>query len=399
MNNGNGDNVENGLLKQIKFELNDNTPGEKQKNDMICYDIMHGEKKVAEIDTRGKATVLDERFIPYDLYLEEECDFDTLINNMNNFYHWCASRVLSLDRKYAKEILNSIGMAQAMTDRDRAKISLSYHCVSLTDIYWVKKSDEDISYEKINLYDNSLNEAVVELSLRGKPMTVTNQELAPDLSTKGCFPKAWIRRGKDFILLKDGGDDAVQKELLASRLCQCFDFKQVKYEEGFYDGQKVTQSKMITSKQYSIVSKMEFEIYAQNHDLAVLDECLRIDKETYYGMNILDYLVGNIDRHPENWGLLVDNQMNKYISLYPIMDLNQSFGSYDTIDGANCQTVYPEKKTQREAAIEAVRNIGLHQIKDIDGELFEDKIEWKEMFFRRLEELKNAVDDSGNMRF
>ena len=394
-----GDNVENGLLKQIKFELNDNTPGEKQKNDMICSDIMHGEKKVAEIDTRGKATVLNERFIPYDLYLEEECDFDTLINNMNNFYHWCASRVLSLDRKYAKEILNSIGMAQAMTDRDRAKISLSYHCVSLTDIYWVKKSDEDISYEKINLYDNSLNEAVVELSLRGKPMTVTNQELAPDLSTKGCFPKAWIRRGKDFILLKDGGDDVVQKELLASRLCQCFDFKQVKYEEGFYDGQKVTQSKMITSKQYSIVSKMAFEIYAQNHDLAVLDECLRIDKETYYGMNILDYLVGNIDRHPENWGLLVDNQTNKYISLYPIMDLNQSFGSYDTIDGANCQTVYPEKKTQREAAIEAVRNIGLHQIKDIDGELFEDKIEWKEMFFRRLEELKNAVDDSGNMRF
>ena len=31
---------------------------------------------------------------------------------------------IPLLRKYAKEILNSIGMAQAMTDRDRAKISL-----------------------------------------------------------------------------------------------------------------------------------------------------------------------------------------------------------------------------------------------------------------------------------
>lgn len=393
MNDGNGDTVENGLLRQGIIELNDNTPRKKHKNDITCYDIMHGERKVAEINTRGEAAVLDERFIPYDLYLENECDFDTLINNINNFYHWCASRVLSLDRKYAKEILNSIGMAQAMTDRDRAKISLSYHCVSLTDIYWVKKSDEEISYEKINLYDNSLNEAVVELSLRGKPMTVTNQELAPDLSTKGCFPKAWIRREKDFILLKDGSDDAVQKELIASKLCQCFDFKQVKYKEGFYDGEKVTESKIITSRQYSIVSKMAFEIYAQNHDLNVLDECLRIDKETYYGMNILDYLVGNIDRHPENWGLLVDNQTNEYVSLYPIMDFNQSFGGYDTIDGANCQTVYPEKRTQREAAIEAVRNIGLHQIKDIDGAVFEDKIEWKVMFFRRLEELKHAVDD------
>ena len=383
--------VENGLLQQTKLiERHDNNPGKKHNYDITYYDIMHGERKVAEINTRGEATVLSERFIPYDLYLENDRDFDTLINNMNNFYHWCASRVLSLDRKYAKEILNSIGMAQAVTDRDRAKISLSYHCVSLTDIYWVKKSDEEISYEKINLYDNSLNEAVVELSLRGKPMTVTNQELAPDLSTKGCFPKAWIRREKDFILLKDGGEDTVQKELLASRLCQCFDFKQVIYNEGFYDGQKVTESKIITSQQYSIVSRMAFEIYAQNHDLDVVDECLRIDKETYYGMNILDYLVGNIDRHPENWGFLIDNQTNKYISLYPIMDFNQSFGGYDTIEGANCQTVYPEKKTQREAAVEAVRNIGLHQIKDIDGDLFGDKTEWKAMFFQRLDELKNC---------
>ena len=389
--------MENSLLHPIrKTEMNNNVSRKKQNKSMICYEIMHGEKKVAEINTRGEATVFNERFIPYDLYLDDDRDFDTLINNMNNFYYWCASRVLSLDRKYAKEILNSIGMAQAVTDRDRAKISLSYHCVSLTDIYWVKKSDEEISYEKINLYDNSLNEAVVELSLRGKPMTVTNQELAPDLSTKGCFPKAWIRRGKDFILLKDGGDDAVKKELLASRLCQCFDFKQVRYKEGFYDGQKVTESKIITSKQYSIVSRMAFEIYAQNHDLNVLDECLRIDKETYYGMNILDYLVGNIDRHPENWGLLVDNQTNEYVSLYPIMDFNQSFGSYDTIEGANCQTVYPDKMTQREAAIEAVKNIGLYQIKDIDESFFEDAMEWKEMFFQRLEELKTATDDSGS---
>lgn len=383
--------MENRVLKAKDFESNDNLPRKKQKNELLCYELMHGDKKVAEINTRGEAVILNEDFLPYDLYLEEEKDFDTLINNMNNFYHWCASRVLSLDRKYAKEILNSIGMAQAMTDRDRAKISLSYHCVSLTDIFWVRKNSEDISYENINLYDNSLNEAVVALSLRGKPMTVTNQELAPDLSTKGCFPKAWIRREKDFILLKDGGEEVVKKELLASRLCQCFDFKQVNYTEGFYDGQIVTESKIITSKQYSIVSKMAFEIYTLNHDLDVLDECLRIDKETYYGMNILDYLVGNIDRHPENWGVMVDNRTNDYISLYPIMDFNQSFGCYDTIDGANCQTVYPERKSQREAAIEAVKNIGLHQIKDINEDLFEDNLEWKEMFFRRLEELKPYI--------
>lgn len=368
------------------IELNDNAP--KINRSITCYEIMHGEKKVAEINSQGMASVLNDRFMPYDLYLEDERDFDTCFNNILNFQHWCASRVLTLDRKYAKEIMNSIGMAQAMTDQDRAKISLSYHCVSLTDIFWVKESHEDISYEQINIYDHSLNEAVVELSLRGKPMTVTNQEMAQDLSTRGCFPKAWIRRKKDFILLKDGGCEIVKKELIASQICQCFDVKQVKYEKNYYDGQIVTESVLVTSKEYSMVSKAAFEVYAINHDLDVIDECLRLDKETYYGMNILDYLVGNIDRHPENWGFLVDNQTNECISLYPIMDFNQSFGSYDTIDGAMCLTGRGEIKTQREAAIEAVKIIGLRQIRNVDDMIFEDKIAWKEMFWRRYGELK-----------
>ena len=38
----------------------------------------------------------------YVYYLEESNDFDDLVNNLANFYHWCASRVLSLDRTYAK---------------------------------------------------------------------------------------------------------------------------------------------------------------------------------------------------------------------------------------------------------------------------------------------------------
>lgn len=69
-------------------------------------------------------------------------------------------------------------------------------------------------------------------------------------------------------------------------------------------------------------------------------------------------------------------------------DFNQSFGCYDTLEGENCQTVYPERKTQREAAIEAVQHIGLPQMKEIDSDIFEDETQWKERFFRRLEELK-----------
>ena len=368
------------------------------KNAGTVYQIMHMEKTVAEISDTGKARIISEQFMPYDLYLDEEeaesYDIDLRLNNLNNFYHWCASRVLSLDRKYAKEILNSIGAAQAVTDRDRADISLSYHCVSLTDVFWVRKKGEDATFRELNLYDNSLNKAVVEISLKGRQMTVTNRELAPDLSTKGCFPKAWIRDKEGVRLLKDGDGDAVRRELLASRICQCFDIPQVIYEEDCFEGEPVTRSGLITSKERSMVSKMAFDIYACNHGLDTLDVCRSIDPNTYYGMNILDYLTGNTDRHPENWGFFIDNNTNKYISLYPVMDFNQCFLSYDDLEGANCQTVLPDRMTQREAAVEAVKKIGLRQIKEVDMSIFGSMEKEAEMFSKRLAELRRYMPDA-----
>lgn len=364
-----------------QFELN--TPKKH-----VTYEIMHMDRTVAAVSTQGQVKLLNEQFMPYDIYLEESNDFDVRVNNLANFYHWCASRVLSLDRTYAKEIMNSLGVSQAITDQDRAQISLSYHCVSLNDVYWVRTEGEAVTFAELNLYDNPLNEALIPLPLKGKHLTVTNQELAPDLSTKGCFPKAWIRTGTEFRLLKDGGEDIVRRELLASKICQCFDIPQVAYEEYFYDGEMVTQSTIVTSKRYSMVSKMAYDVYAINNDLDTIEECIRLDPIVYYGMNILDYLVGNTDRHPENWGFLIDNETNRPVSLYPLMDFNMSFQTYDTLDGANCQTVGSRRLTQREAAIEAVQTIGLRQIRDIDMAIFDGMEQEREMFQLRLAELK-----------
>lgn len=82
--------------------------------------------------------------MPYNLWFDEDDDIDTLVNNLVNFYHWCSSRMLTLGRKYAKEIMNSIGAGQAVTDRNRAEITLSYRCLTLTDIYWVCESGDGI---------------------------------------------------------------------------------------------------------------------------------------------------------------------------------------------------------------------------------------------------------------
>lgn len=336
------------------------------KRESVIYEVMHADRRVAWIDTSGKCKIYFSSFLPYNLYLEEEEDIDTRVNNITNFYFWCSTRVLTLDRKYAKEIFNSIGVLQAVTDRERASIALTYRCASLTDVFWVRKRGEKVSFSEVNLYDNHLDNTFIDIALRGKQYTVQNEELAKDLSTNGCFPKAWQRTAEGFRLLKDGGAAVVERELLASQICRCFSVDQVLYEKDYFDGEMVSVSNNITSKDFSIVPMEAFEIYSMNHDRDTKKYVLSLDRHNYYMMNIVDYLVGNTDRHWGNWGVLVRNKTNKPVSLHKLMDFNQAFQAYDRLEGANCQTLFGRHATQQEAAIDAVKHIGLNQKRAVE---------------------------------
>ncbi len=357
----------------------------------VIYEIMHMNRRVATIDTSGRCRIYFASFMPYNLWLEQADDIDTLVGNLNNFHYWCASRLLTLDRSHAKAILNSVGLSQATTDKERAQVALTYRCLTLTDAFWVRAKGDKVQFEEVNLYSNHLDKTFVDIALCGKQYTVQNEYLARDLSTNGCFPKAWRRMGDGFQLLKDGGDDAVDRELLASQICRCFDVAQVLYEEAEFEGERVTQSTNFTSLAHGLASMETLQILLTNRDTDVRKYILKLDKRNYYMMNIVDYLVGNTDRHWGNWGVLVDNRNNKPIRLHDLMDFNQAFHAYDTLEGANCLTAFRVKMTQREAAVQAVKQIGLNQLREVDSAVFARMPQFEPMFRRRLELLRSAA--------
>ncbi len=358
------------------------------------YAIMHKDRKVASINSDGSCTIYFPTFLPYNLYLENSDDIDDRLNNLMNFYAWCSSRVLTLDRKYAKEILNALGMKQSATDKERAEIAISYHCVSMMDVYWVKGLREKVVFDDVNIFRHFLTAASVDVSLRGRSLTVGNSELigpgdiAPDVGTPGVAPKAWVRRDNTFKLFKDGHERDVKAELLASKIIDCFDVEHVKYEKDEFDGQPVSACRIITTEDRSIVSAEYVNIFALNHDVSLMDIVFEKSKNAYYMMNIIDYLVGNNDRHLGNWGFWVDNKTNKIDSLYPLMDFNKAFTAYDNIDGAICLTE-AARISQKDAAVNAVKCVGLNQIREIEREWFDDIQVW-EMFNQRLELLKSV---------
>ena len=61
-----------------------------KKNKSYIFELMHMEKIVAKVSSNGKISIMQEKFMPYDLYLEEddENDIDILVNNLVNFHHW-----------------------------------------------------------------------------------------------------------------------------------------------------------------------------------------------------------------------------------------------------------------------------------------------------------------------
>ncbi|MBQ9250690.1 MAG: hypothetical protein IJ179_10045 [Oscillospiraceae bacterium] len=358
------------------------------------FTVMHKDRKVAAIREDGTCTIYAPSFMPYNLYLEEADDLDARLDNLNSFYYWCSSRVLPPDRKYAKEILNSIGARHTATDRDRAAIAISFHGLSLTDVYWIKFNRESVSFADLTLFRHSLSGAFADVSLNGRSLTVQNAEplrpndAAGDIGTQGVAPKAWIRENKIFYLLKSGDERDVKAELLASKIARCFRAESVAYESSTFEDKPVSRSRIITSEDESLVSMEAVDVYCVNHELDRDAFVLKKDAYAYHMMNLIDYLVGNTDRHWGNWGFLVSNDTNRLEKLYPTMDFNKSFLAYDTLEGALCQT-NAKKQSQREAAIEAVRAVGLNQIGEVKPAWFEDQAT-RDMFFRRLEAVTNA---------
>lgn len=97
-------------------------------------------------------------------------------------------------------------------------------------------------------------------------------------------------------------------------------------------------------------------------------------------------------------GGLVRNSNNKPVRLYDLMDFNQAFHSYDTVEGANCQTMFGEHMNQKEAAVKSVEKIGLNQRTEVRKDIFSNLPQFYEMFCKRLEVLKSIESIGGNNR-
>lgn len=207
--------------------------------------------------------------------------------------------------------------------------------LSLSDQYWLKPYDIDITYDEVNFFDNDfLYAEFLEASLSLNSKTITKEESlkTPNNTTDGMLKKAWIIEDRTRYLLKGGYKNEVLQpfnEVLATEICKRLDFNHVEYTLDLYKYTVVSKCPCFITKDTELITCYQIRNNLKRHDneedyeeyIKILEnhgiEDARIQMENMY---ILDFLIMNEDRHLNNFGIIRDVNTLKWISVSPIFD-------------------------------------------------------------------------------
>ena len=96
------------------------------------------------------------------------------IKNYNALMRFFGSRALSVKRENAKKVLNALKISQRDDNDTKYKIILLCKALSTDDDYWIT-SNLGEKWDSVNLYENHLSEAISQIALAGKSLTVTGK--------------------------------------------------------------------------------------------------------------------------------------------------------------------------------------------------------------------------------
>lgn len=309
-----------------------------------------------------------------------------LDHNKEAVISWLASRVLSLSRANAKWIYNALKFEQSSSEYEKAKIALFCKAVSVSDNYWVKSASSSLCWDEVNIRKVPLNEAIAQIALHGKSLSVKGHINTPELTTHGTYAKAWRRHEDGLWLYKKGwnGNTESKIEVMVSNLLDKTNIKHCHYEAGEDDGHYVCMCPCMSNDNLSIVSGSDFVSYCNRNKLDFIKEVEKIDSNGFYTMWVVDYLIANRDRHGGNWGLYYNPDTMELVSTHPLYDHNNAF-DIEWINNPDADYQFNDM-TIRQAASYAIKRCDIKITGEITRDDFLTDRQYK-CFIERAKEL------------
>lgn len=297
------------------------------------YTLMHKNISVADIEIdddigviTGIEAVYAKEHLPvgvlHPLHHKETVDKAAL-------NHWWAGRSIPASRMGIGEALETLGVYNTQI--------LVTKCLglSLSDHYWVKPADSDVSWESVNFFDNDFSDDVGDVLFGTSRKSAGFDLVSPDNTSDGNLKKRWkIIDGKR-CLLKSGSDPFRQQpfnEVIASRIMNRLGIDHVPYTVIWNDDKPYSVCEDLVTKETELVSAwriMQIRPKA-NHEnwyLHFVNICKELGVDIVPALDrmiVLDYIIGNEDRHFNNFGLLRNADTLKWLGAAPVYDSGTS---------------------------------------------------------------------------
>ena len=249
------------------------------------------------------------------------------------------------------------------------------HLCSLTDCYWFKPQNSDVTWDDVNFYNNGFTSNLSTHLFYNDTNIPINNLNSPDITTDGALPKTW-ERNKDgkFVLVKSSMGkfpmDAYY-EIIASKILDELKFDHVQYWLEKRNG--------IDCSICECFIKSDDEEFIPTQNVLLGRQCTASEfiptlRENGFGddidkMFLFDFIIGNIDRHARNYGLIIDSESQRVKRLAPLFD----HGTCDMINDIGFMTYTPAREPF-EKYINGVSSDILSLVHQIDINHIEDVV-------------------------
>lgn len=283
------------------------------------YMLMHKDILCAELDILDKCNkfnIIDSSHLPP--FLQGKYCSKAAVDE------WINSRVVLPNRENYDRLKTMI-LDNSYT---RLNWALDNHCLSLSDCYWVKREDEIITWSDINYFTNEFSNELIDIYLDSK---ISNSNKYKKLVCAGStvtasLPKTWIYKDNKRLLYKRGKQEVINEEFI-SLMLDSLKWKHVKYWQATLLGFVCSVCETMSTNDIELITAYELTHgwKKSNNDIKQFVDFLSDDMKTdFYKMNLLDYIVGNYDRHWNNFGIIRNSNTLDIIGLAPIYDNGNS---------------------------------------------------------------------------
>lgn len=295
--------------------------------------FMHKNNPVAELEINENTGYIEKI---YDTFAAEHLPicvrFKKGITERADLNEWWMNRSIPASRSGIRNVLETLGISTP-----GALITRCYG-LSLSDQYWIKPVNMDISWNNVNFYDNPFSDEIGDV-LFGKP--VSEKEISffsPDITTNGNLKKRWKMIEESRCLIKGGSRPFQQQpfnEAIASAIMRRLGIPHIDYNVVWDENIPYSTCNDFINAETELVNAWEVMLTVkQPNDVSLYRhyvnccEKLGISNivDALNQMITLDFIIANEDRHFNNFGLIRNAETLEWIGVAPIFDSGSSLG-------------------------------------------------------------------------